>query len=61
MTANAAEVANFPKVDSITKGQCPHEDGTKKVARQANPDTEIRIMITKITSYCQTSYPVELQ
>ena len=44
MTANAAEVANFPKVDSITKGQCPHEEGTKKVARQANPDTEIRML-----------------
>ena len=50
MTANAADVANFPNVDSITKGQCPHEDGTKKVVRQANPDTEIRILNKMVAS-----------
>ena len=50
MTANAADVANFPNVDSITKGQCPHEDGTKKVARQANPDTERRFLNKMVTS-----------
>ena len=50
MTANAAEVANFPNVDNNTKGQCPHELGTKKVARQADPDTEIRILNKMVTS-----------
>ena len=54
MTANAADVANFPKVDSITKGQCPHEDGTKKVARQANPDTEIKIKHEYLRSRAST-------